>query len=277
MLKNALVLVADTASSAVARRYAISHAKKAEADIAGLAGIDFSHIEDRMLGRAGTSAYRIDLGNTLRKQAAGIRQRMHDVFQAECRENHILFNWLSFEGDPVDTVQLAAETRDLIVAGHDTGFCGEARQPVAQLLGKLLIACPRPVIVCPDEMPAGNEILIAYDGSPSAMRAVQMFALGGIGQDGPICVTSIDADQETATRRTVGAAAYLRGHGYKVTENPITSRVHPAEVLRIEVADRKVGLLVMGAYGHRGLHEIFFGSTTSSLVNTPPCVLFFYH
>jgi nucleotide-binding universal stress UspA family protein len=48
-------------------------------------------------------------------------------------------------------------------------------------------------------------------------------------------------------------------------------------VVRIEVADRKIGTLVMGAYGHRGFRERLFGSTTTQLVENPPCALFLYH
>lgn len=33
----------------------------------------------------------------------------------------------------------------------------------------------------------------------------------------------------------------------------------------------------MGAYGHRGVRDILFGSTMSKLVESPPCALFVYH
>lgn len=78
-------------------------------------------------------------------------------------------------------------------------------------------------------------------------------------------------------RRANAAANYLRSHGYDVEEIPVASRVHPAEVPAIEAADRKIGTLVMGAYGHRGVRELLFGSTMSKLVESPPCALFVYH
>jgi len=148
---------------------------------------------------------------------------------------------------------------------------------LSEVIAKLLLVTPRPVIICADEISAADEMLIAYDGSVPAMRAVKIFALLGVGRGKRICVTSIDASQELAARRTAGAAGYLRGHGYDVEANPIASHVHPAEVLRVEVADRKIGTLVMGAYGHRGFREFLFGSTTSNLVENPPCALFVYH
>ena len=90
-------------------------------------------------------------------------------------------------------------------------------------------------------------------------------------------MTSIDADKGQAARRLSGAVRYLRSHGYDVETNPIGTTVHPAKVLRIEVADRKIGMIVMGVYGHRGFRERLFGSTTTQLMENPPCALFVYH
>lgn len=145
------------------------------------------------------------------------------------------------------------------------------------MLGSLLQITPRPVIVCPDELSGAGGVLVAYDGSGPAMRALQMFTLLGMAKDKRICVTSVDASQELAARRTAGAESYLRSHGYDVEANPITSQVHPAEVIKVEIADRKVETLVMGTYGNRGFHELLFGSTTTELIENPPCALFVYH
>ena len=109
------------------------------------------------------------------------------------------------------------------------------------------------------------------------MCALQMFALLGLGQDKTIHVISVNESQEIAARRAAGAATYLQSHGYQVDAAPIASRVHPAEVVRIETADRRTGTIVMGSYGHSGLGDFLFGSTTVSLVENPPCALFLYH
>jgi nucleotide-binding universal stress UspA family protein len=119
--------------------------------------------------------------------------------------------------------------------------------------------------------------MIAYDGSAPAVRAVQMFVLLGVGQGKRIHATCIDPSEDQAARKTRGVASYLRSHGYEVESNPVTSRVRPADVLRSEIADRQIGSLVMGAYGHRRLRDFLFGSTTNKLVEVPPCALFVYH
>jgi nucleotide-binding universal stress UspA family protein len=277
MLKRILLLLDETPSSLSARQYAFRLSQETNAALTGLAGVDLSSIEAPMAGGLGTTAFKVRMEEQLKTQAEASRSRLHDAYERDCKEHGISFEWLSFDGDPIGSLYLATETRDLMITGHDTAFHGKVHERVSEVLGKLLLLTPRPLIVCPDEATASEEILVAYDGSVPAMRAVQMLALLGLGGGRRVHVTSIDASQELAARRTAGAAGYLGSHGYAVEANPIASHVHPAEVLRIEVADRKIGTLVMGAYGHRGFRELLFGSTTIALVESPPCALFLYH
>ena len=277
MLKRILLLLDETLSSQSARDYAFRLARDTNAEIAGLAGIDLSYIEAPMPGAVGTMAYKVKLEEQLKKKAADLRSRLHEAYEQQCKSHCLPFEWLAFEGDPIGALYLAAETRDLVITGHDTAFRGNIRERLSETLAKLLLVTPRPTIVCGEETAATQDILIAYDGSIPAMRAIQIFTLLGLEEARRIHVTSVDASQELAARRTDAAASYLRVHGYEVEANPIASRVHPAEVLKIEVIDRKIGTLIMGAYGHRGFRDFLFGSTTNMLVESPPCALFLYH
>lgn len=145
------------------------------------------------------------------------------------------------------------------------------------MLADLLRMAPRPVIVTGDVDHGDGDIMIAYDGSLPAMRSVQLFALLGLWSRNRVHLVAIHADKQGADKLAQGALRYLRGRGCEVDLCPVATRTDPAEVLRIEAADRRVGTLVMGAYGHRGLRERLFGSTTTSLLEDPPCALFVYH
>lgn len=272
-----LLLLGETTSSVSARAYAEALAQKTGAQLAGLAGIDLSFIEARMPGAIGGTAYKVRLEEQLRKQADDVRQRVRDAYERECAAHNVAFEWLSFEGDPIKTIKMAAETRDLIITGYDTAFHGNIGDQLPEMISTLLLMTPRPLIFCPDALPSGDDIMVAYDGSLPCMRAIQLFALLRLWQESRIHVTSIDTNRELAETRTALAAIYLRKHGYHVEENPIGSAVHPSQVLRTEIADRKIGTIVMGAYGHRGLREFLFGSTTTSLVEEPASALFIYH
>jgi hypothetical protein len=90
---------------------------------------------------------------------------------------------------------------------------------------------PRPVIVCPDELSNTTSIRIAYDGS----------------LPGGLCKCLSMQAHELVSLRTRRAAKYLRFHRYHVDEAPVTSRLRPAEVLKSEIANRKIRTAVMGA------------------------------
>lgn len=277
MLKRILVLLDETPSSVAARRYAFQLAGEGNLDLAGLGGVDLSYIEAAMPGHIGTSAYQARLEETLKEQAIEGRTRLRATYARECDAHGVPFEWLSFDGDPIEILHLATETRDLVVTGYDTAFQGKVHEPLSEMLAKLLLATPRPLIVCGDTVPAGSDVLVGYDGSVPAMRSLQLFALLGMGKARRVHVVSIEPDGELAARRVAAATGYLRYHGCQAEGGAIVSKADPAEVLRIEVADRKITTLVMGAYGHRGFRERLFGSTTTHLLGGPPCALFVYH
>ncbi len=277
MLKRILVLLGETPSSACARDYAFRLARETGAAVAGLAGIDLSYIDAPMPGAIGASAYKARLEQALWKQADDARLRLHETFKNECKEWSVPFEWLAFEGDPTSYLELAAATRDIIVTGHDTAYHGNIRELLPEMVSRLLLATPRPLIVCPDEPSDRSAVLIAYDGSLPAMRAIQLFVLLDMGRSGRIYVTSIDSSQELAARATHSVIDYLRSHEYQAEAHPIVSDASPADVLRTQVSDRQIGTLIMGSFGRRGLREFLFGSTTNSLVEAPPCALFLYH
>jgi nucleotide-binding universal stress UspA family protein len=252
-------------------------ARRRNAEIAGLAGIDLTSIEVPMPGVAGGAAYKGKLEAAMKQEASDASHRLHDLYEDACQRHGISFDWLSFEGDPIASLYLATESRDVIVSGHDTAVGGTSSPSVPDVLAKLLRLSPRPVIILPEKRPSDHHVLVAYDGSLPAMRAMQLFVLLGLGHGQHIHVASIDPSQEMAARRAAGAASYLRSHGLEVEAFSVSTRNHAAEVLNIEAHDRKIGLLLMGAYGHRGFREYFFGSTTRSLVENPPCALFLYH
>lgn len=277
MLKRILLLLAETESSTAARDYAFKLAQEAGAEVAGLAGIDLSSIAVRMPGGVGVATFKAKLEEELKAKAAQTRQTLRSAFERQCRDRNIACEWLSFEGEPADTLHLGAETCDLLLSGYDTAFRGEIFESPSEMASKLLLMSPRPAIICPNRLSGSDGIFVAYDGSVPAMRALQMFALLGLGTGRRIQVASIDDDRNVAARRADAAAKYLRSHGLDVSADPIATGVHPAEVLKIEIAQRKIGTLVMGAYGRRGLREMLFGSTTNTIIEEPPCTVFLYH
>jgi single-strand DNA-binding protein len=112
-------------------------------------------------------------------------------------------------------------------------------------------------------------VLVAFDGSPASSRMLHMLALLGLAESRETHVLSIDTTSETAAvERAAQACDLLRRHG--------VARVHgiglgdreagsPAETILGTAKTLGVGLIAMGAYGHRGIREIF-GSCTREVL-----------
>lgn len=276
MIRNLLLLLGESAAGTAAAAYARRLALAQGASITSLAGVDLSFIEAPMLGTIGAAAYHARMESGLRAQAEEAQGTLTAAFEADCARDGIAMRPLSFEGDPAAQAAATSATCDLVIAGHDVTFRGTGSERNSDTLSALLQATPRPVVVCPDAVPPEGAVLVAYDGSLPAMRALQLFVLTGCWQGRRVTVLSVDAEADAAARVAADAQAFLTLHGYEVTTKAVTSGVSPAEVIDLQLAEG-YELLVMGAYGRRGLKEFIFGSTTETVLGSPPTCLFLYH
>ena len=277
MLRKILLLLGETPSSASARRYAIDLAARRNAQLAAFTGIDTSIAERAMPGRIGAASFSAAMQKKVKGKAEGIRNRLNNIFARECAGKDIQFKSSTFEGDPLEAIIAAAEDCDLVITGHDTNFRGGVRERPSVLVTDLLMMMPRPLIIASDKLSAEDGVMVAYDGSPPAMRAVQIFALLGLGLDQCVHVNSINPSCDLAARRVSAASGYLVGHGYQIEKHPIVSDTNSAKALKKEISSRNIRTTVMGAYGQRGFRQLLFGSTTLALLKNPPCALFVYH
>lgn len=277
MLKRIVLVMGETPASDVARDYAFALAESEGAQVLGVAGIDLEFIEAPTGGALGADAYKQHMESTLKAQAREAADRLRGRYMVDCRQRQLPFEWLDFEGNPLDALKLAAESSDLLVTGHDVAFRGKLREQLSETLAGLCHMTPRPVIVCGEHDRIARRTLIAYDGGLPSMRALQMFALLELWRGRDVHLVAVADTRAAAERLVDGASRYLEGRECAVGATAIASRVHPTEVLKIEIADRGIGTLVMGAYGHRRLRDRLFGSTTRALLEAPPCALFLYH
>ena len=65
-------------------------------------------------------------------------------------------------------------------------------------LSKVLADSPRPVVAVPDEPEDGEAVVVAYDGSLQAARALYAFEASGLGQGREIHVVSVAGDKKDA-------------------------------------------------------------------------------
>jgi nucleotide-binding universal stress UspA family protein len=170
----------------------------------------------------------------------------------------------------------AIETSDMVVTGQDTEFRLEPLDDVSPLVEHVVARGCRPVLVTGPEAREDGPVIVAYDGSVPAAKALQLAVLLGVfGASAARVVSVYPGDQafEAATR----ARDFLAQHGIIADIDAVTSTDHPADVLCARASEVDARMLVMGAFGHRGVQELLFGSSTRRMLRGLTVPLFIYH
>ena len=184
----------------------------------------------------------------------------------------------TLEASPAEALLAAAGGHDMLVVGRDSTLGREeADDGLSPTIEALLHDRTRPLLVVPPgaRFDPAAAALVAYDGSPGALRAVQLFALLGLGRCGAT-VLSVADDEAEAAALAGTTAGYLQRHDVAAKALPVIG-THPVEALLAEAAAMPAGMLVMGAYEHTGLRALFTGSATKHLLRRAHCAIFAAH
>lgn len=177
-----------------------------------------------------------------------------------------------------ETVARRARTRDLCLIPLAERLDGQLEVVVATVFDS-----GRPVLAYKATQPRFvgrplKEVVIAWDGSRSAARAVgdalPLLALS----DG---VRIVSVLQEKASVRG-GAATdllrHLQSHGITAAVDEVESAGRPiGRALTDYLAASEPDILVMGAYGHSRVREFVLGGATDYMLHDPPLPVFLSH
>lgn len=169
-------------------------------------------------------------------------------------------------GTLVETLEELEPAAELVVIGKRGEHADFAKGHLGGELQRVIRTSVRPVLVAARAFKPIERFLIAYDGGPSATKAVE-FALSNPLLRGMNChllrAGKIDDDArwflEEATEK-------LRAGGFQVIS--AAEPGPPEEIIANVVKACDIDLLVMGAYGHSPIRNLILGSTTTSMVRT---------
>lgn len=181
------------------------------------------------------------------------------------RSEGVVVRALHRHGGIVETIVEREADADLVVIGK-RGASGEfATDHIGSKVERVVRASNKPVLIASREVRDLTEVVIAFDGSPAAARAVR-FVVGSplfAGLDVHLIMAGPDdaghhARMEQAVAMFTGAVKptvhLVDGRAEKVIGDFMTS--HPG------------AMLVMGAYGHSPLRTLIVGSTTTTMIRT---------
>jgi nucleotide-binding universal stress UspA family protein len=275
MLASILLPLAEWPHGARAQDYAFWLAKKG-GHIQALDVIDVKSFEISVLGTADgfmPSVVSPPVAETqaLLEDLTRLAKERLDRFARACKEKGLSCATEIKSGIPGDVIVREALAHDIIVMSR----AGYARVPksddrsVDPLVSSVIRGSIRPVLVAGKEFPATGAVkslMVAFDGSVHAARALTVAAELSAGYGIECTLATISSSEEAGLETLAPAEAFLYHHGVTPKKKVVIGS-KPSEQLCDIVDAAGAEILIMGAYGHSPIREMFFGSTTERVLS----------
>jgi len=167
-------------------------------------------------------------------------------------------------GDLVEELALLEHEADLIVIGKRGEAADFAKLHLGSNLERVVRASARPVLVAARAFRPIERFTLAFDGGPSAVRALEHITKSPVFRGLKCHLLTIGEEMPDLREMLEGAEAMLREAGFEVEAEIVPGQ--PEKVICEQTKARETGLLVMGAYGHSRIRSMIIGSTTTAMV-----------
>jgi nucleotide-binding universal stress UspA family protein len=274
MIKKIFIPTDGSANSLKALEYGIYIARKLDASLIGLYVLDVNLIQGPMLtdisGSVGMPPYDgfFDaIETSLNEKADCILKD----FQERCQKSGVNVEVKKTIGRISPIIIEEAQNADLILMAKkgehfhlkEGGLLGSVAEAVVRDSGK-------PVLVTPENFVEIESMALAYDGSDSALKALELSLELSKKAVWPITVVIITSDAKKADTLSAQIEEMNEKDSSAADcETIILSGKDQDEIIKF-IKEGSVELMVMGAYGHNRLRELFLGSTTSHVIRKSP-------
>lgn len=221
-----------------------------------------------------------ELIDQMHARAAERRDDARALFDSIVKEGGLAAHWIEERGDASEIAMLHARYADLAILGQPdpAESSADAVRPERVLMGSGRPTLMIPYIGVADSF--GENILVAWNGSPQAARAVND-ALPLLARARRVLVLSIDPPDAGASAGLVGEAdigTHLDRHGITAElSRTVTDHITVGDTLLSRATDEGTDLIVMGVYGHSRLRELALGGVSRHLLDHMTVPLFMSH
>lgn len=274
MIRSILLPVGEGPLSPVTREYALWLARKDGSRIHALAVIDIKTFEIPVLGTPdgfmpSVVTPPIAESQSLLNEMTDLARERLEVVTRECAERSVPCSTDIKTGIPGELIAREAIAHDIVVISR-TGYTrvpsGDGR--LDPLVSQVIRGSIRPVLVSGQKFQAQEtlHLMVAFDGSIHAGRVLATAAELG-SRPGVTCtLVTIAATEAAGAETQAPAEAYLCHHGVTPVKQ-IVLGARPSEMICELVTKANADILIMGAYGHRPMREMLFGSTTERVLS----------
>ena len=169
-------------------------------------------------------------------------------------------------GTLVETLVELEKGMRLLVVGKRGETAHQASGHLGSNLERVVREMHRPILMVPKTFKQPEKVLMAFDGSKTARKGVEMLARSPLFAGTDCHVLIVGADTAEHRSELDWALSTLRDAGHQA-EGAIRSG-EVDETLQAYEKDNDIDLMVMGAYGHSRIRHLLVGSTTTAMLRS---------
>ncbi|MTI78341.1 Nucleotide-binding universal stress protein, UspA family [Marinobacter sp. DSM 26671] len=169
-------------------------------------------------------------------------------------------------GDLTESLLALENQTRLLVMGLHGESSSERGTHIGSQLETVIRSMHRPILLVSDEYTQPRSAMLAFDGSATAFKGVELLAGSPVLKGMPLHLVMVGADTNDRWEQLKKAEKMLAG-----LESEITLAIRAGDVeptLHAYQEEHDIDILVMGAYGHSRIRQFLVGSTTTRMLET---------
>lgn len=167
-------------------------------------------------------------------------------------------------GDIVETIPDLEGDARLILIGKRGEAADFAKGHLGSNLERIVRASHQPVFIASRTFRPISRVLLAFDGSATARKAVDHIIRSPLFQGLSVHVVTVGSPTPEGAQGLADAKAMLKAAGIEAETSVLPGQ--PETALGKLVDEAQVDMLVMGAYGHGRIRSLIIGSTTTAMI-----------
>jgi nucleotide-binding universal stress UspA family protein len=264
MVKSILVAVDGSAFTEPVLHYGIMLSQKFQALLRVLTVVDIRIFEWAVaIGVEGfapiipSSGYQEESQKLLDQKAEEILNKAEQIL----KKSSVEFVLEKESGNPVDVICERAKLCDMIILGARGEFAKWSDKMLGATLEAITRLSIKPIFISPKDFREIKKVLVAYDGSENASKALQLAAFFASKLDLPLTLFNANDSEETGQKILQEAKDYLAPYKLSQVTDRITSGDAADQIVQV-YKEENADLIIMGSYGHSRIREAILGSTT---------------
>jgi nucleotide-binding universal stress UspA family protein len=272
MIKRILVALSGTPYTTAAIQHALELARLHDAEVTGVTDIDLARIADVGPVPMGAGAAAHDLVEHRLQLTEQHVEEAIESFEAACSDAGRTGCTVRESGSPYEKIISVWRYHDLMVAGLRGLFeYGVVREPDDVLI-RLISKGVRPILAVAKEHRSVHRVLVAYNGSMEAAKAMKRFLQMRLWRKITIKIVCFDRPEDEARELLTDAADYCRVYGHDVEQERLEGSARDG--LLEHAAEWKADLIVMGSSSRARIIQHLLGDTALHAVSHAEIPLF---